>query len=120
MMPEAWASSRSIARCVLPVFVGPRTALTRAANPDMRKMFGGRRADCKRFRVLLMVRSSAGCDARRMPTVLRVDGFRFYFYGLEGDEPPHVHIEYGDRLQQFSFWPDDVAQPSWPGLTRPS
>jgi len=21
-----------------------------------------------------------------------------------------------DCRQQFSFWPDDVAQPSWPGL----
>jgi DNA-binding GntR family transcriptional regulator len=34
MMPEAWAIRRSIARCVLPVLVGPRTALTRAAKPE--------------------------------------------------------------------------------------
>src|SRR5580700_224562 len=30
MMPEEWASMRSMARCVLPVLVGPRTAVTPA------------------------------------------------------------------------------------------
>jgi len=29
-MPEEWASIRSMARCVLPVFVGPSTAVTPA------------------------------------------------------------------------------------------
>ena len=28
-----------------------------------------------------------------MPTILRVDGFRFYFYSHEPNEPPHVHID---------------------------
>jgi len=28
MTPDEWESIRSIARCVLPVFVGPRTAVT--------------------------------------------------------------------------------------------
>lgn len=28
-----------------------------------------------------------------MPTVLRVDGFRLYFYSHEPNEPPHVHID---------------------------
>src|ERR1700677_2820253 len=36
MMPEAWPSIRSMARCVLPVFVGPRTAFTRAGKPESR------------------------------------------------------------------------------------
>src|SRR5260370_7233927 len=30
MVPEEWASMRSMARCVLPVLVGPRTAVTPA------------------------------------------------------------------------------------------
>jgi Domain of unknown function (DUF4160) len=32
-----------------------------------------------------------------MPTVLRQDGFRFFFYSNEGDprEPPHVHVMRG-------------------------
>jgi len=25
-----------------------------------------------------------------MPVVLRIRGFKFYFYANEGDEPPHV------------------------------
>lgn len=30
-----------------------------------------------------------------MPTVLRRDGYRFYFYSHEPDEPPHVHVDHG-------------------------
>ncbi|HEX8572848.1 MAG TPA: DUF4160 domain-containing protein [Allosphingosinicella sp.] len=28
-----------------------------------------------------------------MPTVLRVHGYRFYFYSHEPGEPPHVHVD---------------------------
>jgi len=28
-----------------------------------------------------------------MPTVLREDGFRLYFYSHEPNEPPHVHVD---------------------------
>ncbi|HKC11459.1 MAG TPA: DUF4160 domain-containing protein [Vicinamibacteria bacterium] len=28
-----------------------------------------------------------------MPTLLRVEGFRFFFYSSERQEPPHVHVE---------------------------
>ncbi|MDF9800537.1 hypothetical protein OKW21_005800 [Catalinimonas alkaloidigena] len=28
-----------------------------------------------------------------MPTVLSIDGFRFYFYSDEGNEPAHIHIK---------------------------
>ena len=31
-----------------------------------------------------------------MPTLLRVEGFRFFFYSNERQEPPHVHVEKGD------------------------
>lgn len=30
-----------------------------------------------------------------MPTVLRRDGFRFYFYSHEPNEPPHIHVDKG-------------------------
>ena len=40
MMPEACASMRSMARWVLPVFVGPRTALTRAVKPESKPGMG--------------------------------------------------------------------------------
>ncbi len=28
-----------------------------------------------------------------MPTVLRTQGFRFYFWSREPNEPPHVHMD---------------------------
>ena len=31
-----------------------------------------------------------------MPTVLKLLGFRFFFYSNEGTEPAHVHVEKGD------------------------
>ncbi len=42
-----------------------------------------------------------------MPTVLRVFGFRFFFYSLEGSEPAHVHVEHGDNVAKF--WLDPVG-----------
>ncbi len=30
-----------------------------------------------------------------MPTILRIRGYRFYFYALEGTEAPHAHIDKG-------------------------
>jgi hypothetical protein len=27
-----------------------------------------------------------------VPTVLVKDGFRFFFYSREGNEPPHIHV----------------------------
>ena len=27
-----------------------------------------------------------------MPTLLRWNGYRFFFYSADGSEPPHVHI----------------------------
>lgn len=32
-----------------------------------------------------------------MPTILRAEGFRFYFYSHEPNEPPHVHVDKDDR-----------------------
>ena len=31
-----------------------------------------------------------------MPTLLRLNGYRFYFFSHEPNEPPHVHIDKGD------------------------
>jgi hypothetical protein len=31
-----------------------------------------------------------------MPTILRINGYRFFFYSNENDEPAHVHVEKGD------------------------
>jgi hypothetical protein len=44
-----------------------------------------------------------------MPTVLRRDGFRFFFYSLEGSEPPHIHVERGDQVAKFWLAPVELA-----------
>ena len=45
-----------------------------------------------------------------MPTVLRISGFRFFFYSLEGSEPVHIHVEQGDRVAKFWLDPVQVAE----------
>lgn len=45
-----------------------------------------------------------------MPTVLRVDAYRFFFYSLEGSEPPHIHVERGDEVAKFWLDPVSLAQ----------
>jgi hypothetical protein len=45
-----------------------------------------------------------------MPTVLRVSGFRFFFYSLEGSEPPHIHVEQNEKIAKFWLEPVSVAE----------
>ena len=45
--------------------------------------------------------------ARRMTTILRRFGFRFFFYSGEGSEPPHIHVEHGDKVAKY--WLDPVV-----------
>jgi hypothetical protein len=42
-----------------------------------------------------------------MPTVARINGFRFYFYSHEPNEPPHVHVDRAGASAKF--WLDPVA-----------
>ena len=44
-----------------------------------------------------------------MPTVLIEGGYRFYFYSRENSEPPHIHIEYGDKLAKYWLEPVELA-----------
>lgn len=43
-----------------------------------------------------------------MPTVLNLQGFRFF--SGEGNEPPHVHVEYGDKVAKYWLGPVELAQ----------
>jgi hypothetical protein len=45
-----------------------------------------------------------------MPTVLRVSGFRFFFYSLEGSEPAHIHLEHGEKIAKFWLEPVGLAE----------
>lgn len=45
-----------------------------------------------------------------MPTVLRIDGFRFYFYSHEPGEPPHVHVDYGGATAKVWLHDTGIAR----------
>ena len=45
-----------------------------------------------------------------MPTVLRVRGYRFFFFSLEGTEPPHIHVEQGERTAKFWLEPVTLSR----------
>jgi hypothetical protein len=44
-----------------------------------------------------------------VPTVLRDGGYRFFFFSREDDEPPHIHVEHGDKLAKFRLDPVELA-----------
>lgn len=55
-----------------------------------------------------------------MPVVLRIDGFRFLFYGNEGNprEPVHIHVKNG--RDEAKFWLSPVVALSYNrGLSSP-
>ena len=41
-----------------------------------------------------------------MPVVLRVKGYKFWFYEADLDEPPHVHV--GREGRKAKFWLDPM------------
>jgi hypothetical protein len=49
-----------------------------------------------------------------MPTLLVVEGYRFYFFSLEADEPPHVHVRRGGG--KAKLWLQPVRLDRWRGL----
>jgi hypothetical protein len=44
-----------------------------------------------------------------MPSLLFIEGFRFFFYSNENKEPAHVHIEKGDATAKFWLEPIRIA-----------
>lgn len=42
-----------------------------------------------------------------MPVILRVKGYRFWFYEADLDEPPHVHV--GKAEMEAKYWLIPVA-----------
>ncbi len=49
-----------------------------------------------------------------MPTVLRKDGYRFFFYSQEGNEPPHIHVQYGKGVAKY--WLENISLANNKGL----
>lgn len=50
-----------------------------------------------------------------MATLLRVEGFRFFFFSNEGQEPPRVHVSKGDGVAKL--WLEPVRLAYTRGLT---
>ena len=44
-----------------------------------------------------------------MPTILRIYGYRFFFFSREGNEPPHIHVEQAERYAKFWLHPVELA-----------
>lgn len=44
-----------------------------------------------------------------MPTVLLLYRYRFYFYSRETGEPPHIHVEWGNKLAKYWLEPVRLA-----------
>ena len=44
-----------------------------------------------------------------MPVLLRIRGYRFFFYSLEDREPPHIHVAQAGRYAKFWLEAVDLA-----------
>jgi len=42
-----------------------------------------------------------------MPVILRVKGYRFWFYSADLAEPPHVHV--GKEDKEAKYWVEAIA-----------
>ena len=45
-----------------------------------------------------------------MPTVLRIKGFRFFFFSNEAKEPIHIHVESDNKYAKFWLEPLHLAK----------
>jgi len=46
-----------------------------------------------------------------MPVILRIKGYRFWFYQADLDEPPHVHVSKSGKEAKFWVAPVELARP---------
>ncbi len=45
-----------------------------------------------------------------MPTVLRLEAYRFYFFSHEPNEPPHIHVDRDNQSAKFWLEPVSLAK----------
>ncbi len=50
-----------------------------------------------------------------MPTVLKIEGYRFFFYSNERQEPAHVHVVKAEKEAKIWLMPLQIAK--WSGYT---
>jgi hypothetical protein len=44
-----------------------------------------------------------------MPALLRIRGYRFFFFSMEAHEPPHIHVAQAGRYAKFWLKPVGLA-----------
>jgi hypothetical protein len=44
------------------------------------------------------------------PTIFSKNGYRFFFYANESNEPPHVHIQYHNAVAKFWLKPVSLVK----------
>jgi Domain of unknown function (DUF4160) len=44
-----------------------------------------------------------------MPTILRLKGYRFFFY-VNDHLPPHIHVEKGEGTAKFNLFPVELVK----------
>jgi hypothetical protein len=47
-----------------------------------------------------------------VPTILRVQAYRFFFFSNGGDEPSHIHVERAECTAKFWLSPPPLANTS--------
>ena len=45
-----------------------------------------------------------------MPTVLRLKGYRFFFFSNDENEPMHIHVDSDDKYAKFWLEPVQLAK----------
>ena len=45
-----------------------------------------------------------------MPIILRIKGYRFFFFSRESNEPAHIHVEQAERYAKFWLNPIQLAE----------
>jgi len=51
-----------------------------------------------------------------MPTILRIKGFRFYFWSKEDNEPMHIHVEKAES--NAKIWLNPIKDEYFYGFTK--
>jgi hypothetical protein len=51
-----------------------------------------------------------------MPTVLRIDAYRFFFYANDVREPPHIHVRSNENVAKY--WLEPVRLERKGGFSR--
>jgi Domain of unknown function (DUF4160) len=46
-----------------------------------------------------------------MPTILLLEGYRFFFYSNENNEPPHIHVRKGNG--EGKIWLEPTLEIAW-------